>query len=441
MENITYDDLFDNMANSNSNLLILGKAGCGKSHLIKQFTSKRDDIIIVAPSGIAAKNIGGMTIQSYFSIRPFTYTIDNNILKHSMKKKEIIMNCNILLIDEISMIRCEILDIVDKVLRIIKNNSLPFGGMKLLFFGDMCQMEPVVQDKEKNKLNEIYPDCNGDYNFYNAYVMNENNYFNESFNIFQIEEDFRHKDDTVFMKILNTIRFGKITPNSLEILNKQYRDEDFFNEEYQYLTVTKSKAETINDHFMNRITENTYNSAANFTITNSDYTGDVFKIKHQFCLNLKMKVGMKIMFIKNDGYTNGYRWVNGTIGKIKSIICDNNINQVDSVIIEIIGKGDIEVKRVMTILKDNLYEESTEFEEVGTIEQFPIVPAWAICIDKSQGLTLDKIAVVLEIANRPNQVYVALSRAKKLSDIILLGRKIRRSDIFFLKLCLYSLKK
>ena len=427
--------LLDSINDRNKNTLILGKAGCGKSELIKSLASMRDDIILTAPSGIAAQNIGGRTIQSFFYIKPNTYSFDNNCLHFAEEKIEMINNSNILLIDEISMIRCEILDIVDQKLKIIRNNPKPFGGMKLLFLGDMCQMEPVVQETEKDKLSKQYPGSNGDYNFYNARAMAENNYFNDTFDIFQIEDDFRHKDDPVFMNILNHVRIGKKTTKLLDMINEKYQNKHFYNMNIQYLTVTRSKAQEINEMFINQRKNEKHYSYAIITELIPGYYCENISSKTQFLLELLMIEGMKIMFIKNDGYKNGMRWVNGTFGKIKKIVYRENLNMIDYVIVEIQGKGDVDVRREKTQISDSVNFGITDNNnlEVIELEQFPFVPSYAITIDKSQGLTLDKIAVVLGRNNRPNQIYVALSRVRSLSDIILLDREMRGSDIVFSK--------
>jgi ATP-dependent exoDNAse (exonuclease V) alpha subunit len=431
MENITYDDLFDNMANGNSNLLILGKAGCGKSYKIKQFTSKRDDIITVAPSGIAAQNINGRTIQSFFNIQHNTYTFDyNKDLCFTQDKINKIKKSNILIIDEVSMLRCEILDIINQKLKIIRNNLKPFGGMKLLFFGDMCQMEPVVQEMEKSKLSQFYPNNNEDYNFYNSHVMTENNYFNDTFDIFQIEDDFRHKDDPIFMYILNIIRIGNKTQKIIDMINQQFQNKHSYNEEIQYLTSTKSKANEINDMFIEKSNKEIHYSQANIKYLIPNYYRNVSELKQPFQLVLSIVEGMKIIFVKNINNTNGTGWVNGTLGKIKEIVYQIDLFTIDYVIVEIPGKGDVEVRREINPVKDKI---NNEIIDVVEIEQFPFIPSYAITIDRSQGLTLDKIAVVLEKINRPNQIYVALSRARNLSDIILLEREMRRSDIHFSK--------
>jgi hypothetical protein len=411
------------------NTLIIGAGGCGKSLLINQMFSTRSDIILTAPSGIAAQNINGRTIQSLFGITPRQYTgkesIKNIIGKYTITR---LRNSNILLIDEISMLRCEILDIVDYKLKIWRENKLPFGGMKLLFLGDPCQMEPVTLPDEHIILDRLYKDIEGNYNFYNSNILRYNNFFDKSFDIFQINQDYRHKDDISFRKILKNVRLGKISSGELNTLNGRYSDKKNFDDNYQYLTVTNSTADKYNNYFFNKLHGETYNCPAILKIYNY-YHRDIESIKTPFKINLDIKKDMKIIFVKNDIITNGHRWVNGTAGKICGIKYDSVSDTVISV--------SIKTKRdEYTVFRDTyditaFDSLSNSYIKIGMIEQFPFIPAWAITIDKSQGLTLDKIAIVMEKHNRPNQMYVALSRARKLEDVFILERKIRKSDIHF----------
>jgi hypothetical protein len=412
------------------NQLLIGPAGCGKSHLIKQIKSMRDDIITVAPSGIAALNIGGSTIQSYFGITPCTYTVSEKAVRINNKGKiKDILCCKILLIDEISMVRCEILDIVDHKLRCIRKNPLPFGGLKLLFLGDPYQMEPVVQGFEKYHLDKYYPENKGDYNFYNSHVLTASGFFDTSFDVYRLDYDYRHKDDPVFRDILAEIRLGKISDKSLNLLNSRYTDIPSFQEGYQYLTTTNSQAKIINDWFISRLKGQKYLSKAeaDWHITSSGQSSP--QIKYPFQKELCMKENMKIMFVKNDGYKNGQRWVNGTMGTIKKINCIPTSGIICSVDVDIDGRT-IQVIREKYIVRHPGNSDESDFD-AATVTQFPFIPSYSITIDKSQGLTLDKIVLFLEWVNRPNQMYVALSRVRKLDDIVILGRKLRASDIRF----------
>jgi hypothetical protein len=408
----------------NRNSLVTGPPGCGKSFIIKELCSKRDDIIPLAPSGIASKNINGKTIQSFFHISPDTYEINPKVKKYDLKTINRIRASNILLIDEISMLRCEIIDIADKITRYIRNNNLPFGGMKLLFFGDFYQMEPVVKDYDKINLEKLYPQADGNYYFFNAKAMIDNNFFGKTFDIFQIDEDYRHENDKIFYDILTGMRNGKTTKKMLNHINKLYKKTNFINEEYQYLTPTKAIAQKYNTKFIDKLPGTQYISEATI-LGNPLYTD----IDFQFHKTLCFKENMKIMFVRNDNKKNGNRWVNGTIGKIIKIYFDELKNEVIKIVVLTEEGEEIEVEKEKISQRGNIYRCGEEDVEIASIEQFPIIPAYAITIDKSQGLTLDKIAIVMGKKIRDNLLYVALSRAKLLSDVIILERKIRLSDI------------
>jgi hypothetical protein len=405
--------LLDSINNRNRHTLIVGCGGCGKSYLINAIVSERNDVIHVAPSGIAALNIGGQTIQSFFSITPRQYTGEVS-MKNKMNIETInkIKSASILLIDEISMLRCEILDIVDFKLKILRNNTFPFGGIKLILLGDPCQLEPVTLADEKEALNSIYPDVE-DYNFYNSHILRKNEYFYKNFDMFFIDEDYRHSGDIPFKNLLSHIRLGKTSLKGLNILNNRFFSQDIRDTNYLYLTVTNEQADVYNNYFLNELKGGTVLCEANIE-------GDGRKNKTPFRKILNLKIGMKVMFVKNDLRMNGSRWVNGTMGYITRI----NFSSDD------------EVFSVLVKVNDREYEVFREKygldigKNYGTIEQFPLIPAWAITIDKSQGLTLDKVAIVMgNNRNRDNQMYVALSRPRKLKDIIILGRPIRSADI------------
>jgi hypothetical protein len=437
---MNYDDLFKEMIAMKDNMLILGPGGSGKSILIKKLKNSMDfyDIITVAPSGIASQNIEGNTIQSFFGITPNTYTIEEKKIRINNPEKIMsIRNARLLLIDEISMLRCEILDIVDSVLQRIRETNEPFGGLRLLFFGDMCQMEPVVEKNEEDILSSHYPFAEGGYHFYNSHVMRENNYFANSFKIYQLEHDFRHSKDPRFCNILSDIRMGHISPGQLKEINNRFFRKSFYDKDCQYLTVTNAEAKVYNNYFLDKLPGRLFTSVARRI---SYITGNVFDniqtVKSPFYDILKIKKDMKIMFVKND--CSGHRWVNGTLGRVIEIIgspdCVISVivgikkagkNGEDDVLLVTVEPEKIELRSVV------LNDEGRKIQKVGEIIQFPFIPAYAITIDKSQGLTLDKAALVLGKIMRDNQVYVALSRVRALNDLFILGRELRTSDIHF----------
>jgi ATP-dependent exoDNAse (exonuclease V) alpha subunit len=420
--------ILESIENQSRNTFIVGPGGCGKSHIIKHLKSIRDDILVVAPSGVASQNIEGRTIQSVFGITPRQYTGDESYKKNRVGQESLyeIERCNILLIDEVSMLRCEILDIVDYKLKKLKNNNLQFGGMKVILLGDPCQMEPVVQENENILLNKHYPYNENDYGFYNAHVMKEDGYFDTTFDIFKLTKDYRHKDDVQFRDILSNVRKGEISQKELNTLNSRYVEKLYYQQGIQYLTNTNSKAESINKIFSDKIKKPSYYSTAYIVKTYENYTDNLENIKNPFKKMLYLKEGMRVIFVKNDSKENGRRWVNGSFGIIKKINLLTN-SMIRSVSVKV-NENVYEVFREEYDLNVFVKEEGT-FINVGTIEQFPFIPAYAITIDKSQGLTLDKIAVVMEKKHRDNQIYVALSRACSLNDVVIFGRRLEKRDI------------
>jgi ATP-dependent exoDNAse (exonuclease V) alpha subunit len=424
-----YEYLLTVMNNTERNLLIIGPAGCGKSYLIKQLISSLEDIIAVAPSGIAALNIGGSTIQSYFGIKPYTYTVNKKLITiNNQSKIEKILRCKILLIDEISMLRCEILDIVDYILRRIRKNPLPFGGMKLIFLGDPYQMEPVTEDREIPVLKSLYPNAEKPFSFHNASVMKRDGYFNKTFDIYQLDHDFRHQNDPHFRDMLSEIRLGKISVNTLNRLNSRYdhTDKTKLDPACQYLTVTNAMAGSYNHRFIERLQGKAYIAEAKLDSID-DMGRNREKMIRPFHKTLVLKENMKVMFIRNGNHRRGQPWVNGTIGIIE------RINALDgkavSVIIAVKGSS-IEVhplKQRIDGPRTGVDDECDDSQ--SSFEQFPFIPAYVITIDKSQGLTLDKAAIVMEKKTRPNQLYVALSRVRALEDITILERPLRLSDV------------
>jgi ATP-dependent exoDNAse (exonuclease V) alpha subunit len=421
-----YEYLLTVMNNTERNTLIIGPAGYGKSHLIHRLREKRNDVIVAAPSGIAAENISGSTIQSIFAIAPYTYTASESRLLGNMEKMSLLKTARILLIDEISMSRCELPDILDQKLRKIRNCQEPFGGMKLIFLGDPYQMEPVTEDREIPVLNSLYPNAEKPFSFYDASVMKRDGYFNKTFDIYQLDHDFRHQNDPDFRDMLSEIRLGKISTNTLNRLNSRYDREARLDPDCQYLTVTNAMASSYNRRFIERLEGKAYIAEAKLnSIGNMGCNKE--KMIRPFHKTLVLKVNMKVMFIRNGNHRKGQPWVNGTIGSIERV----NVFGGNVVSVTVAVKGTpIEVypfKQRIDTPRAGMDDEGEDYQP--GFEQFPFIPAYAITIDKSQGLTLDKAAIVMEKINRPNQLYVALSRVRALEDVTILERPLRSSDV------------
>jgi hypothetical protein len=421
---MNYDDLLRELEVSCKNIFIFGLGGSGKTHLIKKYLSTRNDVIATAPSGIAAQNIGGKTIQSFFSIPYYTYLYAEERINIIEEKQEKIIGASTLLIDEVFLMRCEVIDIVDRKLRKIRNNVEPFGGLRLILIGDPYQLEPVVQKWDIKILRKVYPYNNDDYFFYNSDVFRNTNLF-PTFTLFELKHDFRHQNDGIFQNILNEVRNGFLSDDLLNRLNSRTTNKFNLNWNYQYLSVTKASSERTNNLFLSRIEGLEYVSEPVVKSCHPLAEQIIGDMKINNDIRIPLKLNMKVVFVKNDSYSNGSRWYNGTIGYIKEIRGSKRLKTVGSVLV---GINDI-IYEVFPEEDDKYYPVLPDKKiKIGTVIQFPFIPAFSRTIDKSQGLTLDKIYLMLDSPLRDNQLYVALSRARSLEDVIL-SRTIRREDI------------
>jgi len=426
MKEKSYDEVYDEMEKGMSNMLVLGRAGSGKSYLIRKLCEKKKDIILAAPTGIAAMNIGGRTIDSIFGFKPYS-----NIFTMPLITDEslfMFQNSSILLIDEISMVRFNTLDRVSDILMTVRRNELPFGGLRLMFFGDLHQLEPVVNDYEESIIFGQYMEYNGDAGFYKARVMLKDDFFMKSFNKYFLTHNFRQKNDLNYQNILNEVRTGELSDNTLDILNNQYKDtKDYiqlYNEGNHFLTLSNKTMNIINRTIIDKLPGDCFTSEPIRINLKNNY-----KIIERNKINntIEMKEGMKVMFVVNDMGVNR-RWANGTIGTIVEINQSNGV--VHSVKIKI-KKDDNEIIYDVGKIKIDIYGLiNNEPEVVYNIINFPFLPCIATTIDKMQGMTIEKAAIVLDRkVTRPNLIYVALSRVIELSNLLILERKLTHNDI------------
>jgi ATP-dependent exoDNAse (exonuclease V) alpha subunit len=337
----------------------------------------------------------------------------------------LIRQANILVIDEISMLPLFILDIIDMKLREIRENALPFGGIRLVFLGDLAQLEPVIEKDDKDDLREIYPDIDEDYGFYNSNVLRKDNYFFNNFDMYTLTHNFRQANDKEYQIILNAIRGGCKSDEALDKINGRFSKDILYDAQYQYLTISNESAAYINSKFNAMNINKGYVSNPEYEYKNGYEEFTWYELKKiPISREITMKAGMKIMFVINDKERNGLRWANGSIGVIKDIVSYDGC-YVDSVLVSV-NDREYEIFREKHTISRKY---AGQWTVIGDVINFPFVPANAITIDKSQGLTLDKTAVVLEKDMRPNQLYVALSRAKNLEDIVIFGRKVEKRDI------------
>lgn len=387
---------------SKTPIFLTGKAGTGKSLLLQYFRQKSEkNIVVCAPTGVAALNIGGQTIHSLFKIPP--ELIKKNSLKVDAKTAKLLKYVDVVIIDEISMVRPDLMDGIDYILRKARNSTVPFGGVQLIMFGDLFQLPPVVQKDLKDYFAQNY----GGNFFFNADVWK-----NIKFEIRELTTVFRQKDED-FKAILNAVREGTITDKQLEVLNSR-ADVEIPPEGVIILTTINSSAKRINEIKLNLLEDKAHEHKAEITGL-LDKTA--FPTEETLCL----KKGAQIMLLRND---KERRWVNGTLGYIDSL-------DGDEITVNIDGKIHSVPKETWSKIQYVLNEETNTLEEkvVSSFTQFPLKLAWAITIHKSQGQTYNSVAIDMGYgAFAHGQTYVGLSRCKTLEGIYL-NRKISRKDI------------
>jgi ATP-dependent exoDNAse (exonuclease V) alpha subunit len=398
----------DLIENKNENLYITGNAGTGKSTLLKFFrltTNKK--VAVLAPTGVAAINVGGQTIHSFFKFPP------KLIKKEDIKTSRdpiIFKKLDTIIIDEVSMVRADLMDGIDYSLRLNRHDMhKPFGGLQILLFGDLFQLPPVVRGKE---LQEYFNTVYGGPYFFCAEVFK-----NAKFKCIELKKIYRQTDDK-FINILNSIRLNSLDNSLISSLNSRVVDSENELElgELITLTTTNRAASEINDSFLNKIKEKQYCFKA---IIKGKFNESDFPTEYE----LKLKKGARVILLKND---LDKRWVNGTICNISSIIDDRVFIDIDGLIYEL-KKETWEKIEYFFDRKENRIEEKV----IGSFTQFPLRLAWAITIHKSQGHTFERVFIDLgEGAFAHGQTYVALSRCRSLEGIKL-KRPVLKKDVIF----------
>ena len=392
---------------TNRNIFLTGKAGTGKTtflHKIKTESKKR--LIVVAPTGVAAINAKGVTIHSFFQM-PFGPILPDALLnpksasyqqKFNRTKINIIKSLDLLIIDEISMVRADLLDGIDQVLRKYKNRFKPFGGVQLLMIGDLQQLAPIVRPNEWELLKNHYE---------NMYFFNSNAY--KLSNTIGVELKYIYRqDDEHFIKILNEIRNNNLSEESAEKLNKRYvpNFEIEKNSEYIILTTHNNKADKMNKTAYDKLKTKAVSYKA-------DVHGKFSEYAYPLPENLTLRKDAQVMFIKNDSSVDK-RYFNGKIGKIISL----NDKEI------VVKCKDEEIIVTAETWENINYKINNETNEIvsnvaGTYTQIPLKLAWAITIHKSQGLTFEKAIIDADCSFAHGQTYVALSRCKTLEGIVL----------------------
>lgn len=406
---------------TNKSIFLTGKAGTGKTTFLKYCKETGiKNTAVVAPTGVAAMNAGGTTIHSFFQL-PFTPFLpmgshlggnngvnDKNSLVSRLRltndRKEVMQKLELLIIDEISMVRCDVLDAIDTILRHVRNRySKPFGGVQVLLIGDMYQLPPVVKDEEWQIL---LPHYKSQF-FFNSQVMESNPPV-----YIELDKIYRQNDAT-FVNVLNMVRNNEMNSEGFELLHSRYLPNFNPPKEERYITLTthNNKADAINFKELNELKGKIINFSALIE-------GEFYEKSYPADLQLKLKVGAQVMFIKNDT-EKIRRYFNGKIGVIEKIedekilvLCNGDIKPIE------VKKEKWKNIRYAIDNATNQVEEN----EIGSFTQFPLRLAWAITIHKSQGLTFEKAIIDAGEAFAPGQVYVALSRCTSLQGMILHSR-------------------
>lgn len=406
---------------TNRSIFLTGKAGTGKTTLLKNIVEHtHKSVVIVAPTGIAALNAGGVTIHSMFQLPPACYApalnfeeeeipfavlplkkVPKEVSKMAGWKRGVLRKMELLVIDEVSMLRADLLDAIDTALRSIRRRrDLAFGGVQVLFIGDMLQLPPVVKNDEWNFLKQYYQSMY----FFDARVLQAQQPL-----VLELEKIYR-QDDKLFIEILNNLRNNKFIQKDINELNKHYipNFEAPKKQPYIFITTHNKKAEALNDKKLRELkTRSVFYSA---TISGT-FPENLYPLNP----TMEMKEGAQIMFIKND-YQQGENYYNGKIGQIHKL-------QNDEISVIFPETGQIVNVDLFTWenVRYTLNKETGQITEeiLGTFTAYPIKLAWAVTVHKSQGLTFKRAIIDVSEAFAPGQIYVALSRLESLNGLVL----------------------
>jgi ATP-dependent DNA helicase PIF1 len=397
--------LFNKIENSNDHFFITGKAGTGKSVLLQYLKYKSNKKLVVgAFTGVAALNVGGQTLNSLFNIP--TGFIDMSQLRVSTKVATLVRHIDTIVIDEVSMVRVDMMEAINTLLQQAKGNKLPFGGIQMVMFGDLYQLPPVVSD---DGLHEYFAHNYGGQYFFNAPVWG-----NTKINIFELTHNFRQKDDEVFRNVLNAVRTNQIEDTILETLNRRYTT-DIPTEGVVTLATRNDIVNEINSTRLDQINspEFVYKADISGNLERSYFPAEEF---------LRLKKGAQVMLLKNDPEK---RWVNGTVGIVESLSQTEIKVRINGEIVYAIPQAS------WTKIRYYYDQETRKIKEevLSTFTQFPLRLAWAFTIHKSQGKTYNSVIVNMEGgAFAHGQTYVALSRCTTLEGLYL-TQPILREDI------------
>jgi hypothetical protein len=407
--NEIFDLCYRFVTETSENIFLTGKAGTGKTTFLKYLKENcAKNIIVAAPTGVAAINAGGVTLHSLFQLpfHPFLPTKNNKDellakIRFNKQRQQLLRKMELLVIDEISMVRCDTMDAIDTILKSVRRNyTTPFGGVQLLCIGDLFQLPPVAQRHEWNILQEYYSSPF----FFDSNVIKEQMPL-----LIELNKIYRQKEDS-FVALLNKVRNNNMSVDDFKDLHLRY-DPSFrptIEEKYITLTSHNNQADQINGRELQKLLSPSYKYEA---IIEDDFPENNYPAEG----SLVLKVGAQVMFLKNDLVSK--RYFNGKIGVVKSLDDEEIIVECDGIDISVSMETWENSRYVLDKIDGKLQQET-----LGTFTQFPLRLAWAITIHKSQGLTFEKVMIDAGAAFSSGQVYVALSRCTNLDGIILLSK-------------------
>ena len=399
-----------NYVANGENLFVTGKAGTGKTSVlreIKKMYEGKKVVAVLAPTGVAARNAGGYTMHSFLRLPLKPYLPEHKVLPDLYQLNEIgaetLRSINIMIIDEISMVRCDMLDATDAILKHYRHNDRPFGGVQLIMFGDLYQLSPVADSEDKKVLK-------GGYNANEFYFFLCQALQSIDYRVVELQEIHR-QDNREFINLLNAVRVGEINMECLKMLESRVEQDIEHSPSNRVITLMTHNYQSNN---LNRdMYQELKTVEYTYPATIVKYT-DSWHERHPVDYNLKLKVGSRVMFQRNDNEQEQY--VNGTMGWVKELYFTRIIVELDN------GKR-VQVERAVWKQYDYYVEKKTKtiYTQVSAeYHQYPLKLAWAVSIHKSQGLTLKEVNIDASQAFAFGQVYVALSRCETLEGIHLL---------------------
>jgi ATP-dependent exoDNAse (exonuclease V) alpha subunit len=391
------------MENTSSNIFITGRAGTGKSTLLEYFRSvTKKNVVVLAPTGVAALNVRGQTIHSFFR---FKIGITRDMVRRAFRHDaDMYRSIDAIVIDEISMVRADLLDCIDRFMRLNgKDSERPFGGAQIIFFGDLYQLPPVVQETEREMFKTHYR---------SPYFFDAHSFDELKMEFRELTRHYRQKEQE-FLTILNAIRNNSITDAQIAQLNERVIPtfEPRPGEHYITLTPTNKLSEQINSDRLAKMTSPAYNYRA---MVEGDFDRKVHPADEQ----LSLKKGAQIMMLNND---NAKRWVNGSMGEIVGM--QRSQGGVWTIIVKLLDGTQVQVEPHTWDLNRFSYDAAGKklvSRKVGSFTQFPMMLAWAVTIHKSQGKTFDRVVIDLGSGTFAHgQLYVALSRCTTMAGVVL----------------------